>query len=156
MHRVRIGLFLVIGLVSAMAFRPTQAQDIPYERAMWPAENRFVAALIAGDADALAAMCHDDVSYWAAGEDRPWNKAYFHQLVNEWSGAEPGRLSTPMLEPIGAKILGDTAVTHFRLEFTVHGEDGVKAQRYLRLTHTWQMVDEEWKLLGGANAEISR
>jgi ketosteroid isomerase-like protein len=54
-----------------------------------------------------------------------------------------------MLEPIGAKILGDTALTHYRLEFTVQGEDGVTTQRYFRLTHTWQMEGEAWKLLGG-------
>jgi len=150
--------FLIIGVAFAaggLANLPTlNAQDVPYERAMWPTENRYVRAFIAGDIDALDAMWHDDLGYWPAGEDRPWGKRYARKAFKEWSGATGGTLSTPMLEPIGAKIIEDIAVTHYRLEYTITSDDGAKTKRRLRITHTWLKGEDDWKLLGGSNTEI--
>jgi ketosteroid isomerase-like protein len=149
---------LIIGMAFAggvLTNLPTlSAQDVPYERAMWSTENRYVRAFIAGDIDALDGMWHEDFGYWPAGEDRPWGTRYARKAFNAWSGAESGTLSMPMLEPIAAKIMDDVAVTHYRLEYTITGDDGTKSVRRIRLTHTWIKVGDGWKLLGGSNSAI--
>ncbi len=154
----RIGVIAIVGLALAggtlLGAKTLHAQDVPYERAMWASENKFVAALIKGDLETFEAMWHEDLAYWPAGEDRPWSKRYGLKVIRAWSGAEEGTLSTPMLEPIATKIIDDLAVTHYRLEYMITAPNGAKSKRYLRLTHTWIQTADGWKLLGGSNTEF--
>lgn len=146
---------LAIALTTLMSTNTLRAQDVPYERAMWSSENKFVAALIKGDIETFDAMWHDDLAYWPAGEDRPWSKRYGLKMIKAWSGAEDGSLSTPMLEPIATKIIDNLAVTHYRLEYTIADDSGSRKKRYLRITHTWIDTEDGWKLLGGSNTEFA-
>jgi len=154
----RVRSFVILGTIfTAVTFANlpmSSAQDVPYERAMWSSENKFVAALIKGDTETFDAMWHEDLAYWPAGEDRPWSKRYGLKRINAWSGAEDGTLSTPMLEPIATKIMDDFSVTHYRLEYTVTDGDGAKSKRKIRITHTWFKTEDGWKLIGGSNTNI--
>ncbi len=156
MRRARLMVLVGVGFIlGASANLPTLwAQDVPYERAMWSTENKFVAALIKGDTETFNEMWHEDLAYWPEGEDRPWSKRYGLKVINGWSGAEDGALSTPMLEPIATKIIDNLAVTHYRLEYTITDKDGTKSKRLIRLTHTWCQTEDGWKLLGGSNTAI--
>ena len=154
MKRLRgvIAISSVFVLGAWFGARTMNAQDIPYDRELWPLENAYIDAAMQGDLAKRAAFWHDEYLGWPAGEDRPWDKKYGVTGVQLWYDAHGGKLSTPMLEPIASRVLEDIGITHYRLEYTVTSPEGKKSKRINRVTHVWLKTNDGWKLFGGATS----
>ena len=152
---MKIGIkFIVLSSVFATGLvlggATLNAQDLHYDRELWPLENAYIEAGMNGDLEKRASFWHPGILDWHSEEDRPWDKRYAAQSTNPWYGAGEGKLGNPMLEPLASRVVDNAGTTHYRLEYTVQTPDGEKTQRNIRVSHFWVKTEDGWKLFGGA------
>ena len=152
MNKVRNILVVSAIFVCGTLFGATtlNAQNLPNDRALWNSESAYAIAVISGDPEKIAAFWHDDYLGWLDGDDLPWDKQYGKKAVRAWFHPNDAELSNHMLEPLTARVIGDTAVTHYRLEYTAQNTQGEKSTRRVRLSHFWLKTGDGWKIFGSA------
>ena len=152
MNRVRTVLLVctVFALGTLFGSTTLTAQNLPNDRALWNVESAYASALVSGDVEKIVAFWHEDYLGWLDGDDLPWDKRYGKKAVRSWFHPNGAELSNHMLEPLTARVIGDTAVTHYRLEYTSQNAEGEKSIQRIRLSHFWLKTGDGWKIFGSA------
>jgi ketosteroid isomerase-like protein len=54
----------------------------------------------------------------------------------------------------GVRVIGDTAVNHYRIRFEGRNVDGSKFREVIHVSHTWVKEDIQWKLVSGLAYDV--
>ena len=136
---------LAIGLLSAV---PAFAG--PDEDAVAKGVEAFRVAQVAGNADGIAALCAEELSYShssGAVDDKASLMAGVTKANYKWTSLE---YKNPTI-----RIVGPTAIVRFNFvgeqEFTA---DGKKVPQNLHILMNWQKQGNDWKLLSRSATKL--
>jgi len=103
--------------------------------------DAWKAAMIAKDADALAAVLHDDLVYSHSNAKAEY-KANLLEKTNREGGAQAIEFSNAR-----TKVFGDSAYVRADVDYTNRGDDGLDSVNYLNVLHVFVKAEGRWQMV---------
>ena len=101
-----------------------------------------------GPPEEAYALLHDNFLGWPAVDSSVVDKDGLIEFIKaEDANVESFRFE--FQDPFGVQVIGNTAINHYRIRFTVRNLDGSESDETLNVTHTWIKENSEWKLFSG-------
>lgn len=125
------------------------------EKDIWELEEAWYAYHRDGSSEKAYALVHDQFVGWPAIGSSVVNKAGLIEVVDEEeSGADFYEFE--FIPPSGIRIIGDTAINHYKIHFAGKNLDGSEIKEVLHVSHTWIKEGPQWKLLSGTAYDVTQ
>jgi ketosteroid isomerase-like protein len=136
---------------------PTSAlsAQIADEEAVWKLEEAYWEYVKCSDLEAYRQLWADDFVGWPSFSSTPVGT----ESITGWIvplHENPGEVFDYDLSREAVRSFGDVVVAHYLVRILYRSaETGevVRRQPSVRITHTWQLQDDAWKIITGMSAE---
>jgi hypothetical protein len=118
------------------------------EKEIWALEQAWYAHHRDGAPDKAYALLHDRFLGWPTVDSSVLDKDGMIALITE-EDAGIGVWDFELQDPTGVRVIGDTAINHYKIRMAGTKLDGSAFTEILCVTHTWIHEASEWKLLSG-------
>ena len=125
------------------------------EDEIWALEKAWYTHHRDGAPDKAYGLVHDDFLGWPAIGSSVVDKAGLIAAVTD-EDAGVDFCDFEFQEPLGVRVIGDTAINHYRIRFTGRNLDGSRIEESIHVTHTWIKQDSQWKLLSGMAYDVGK
>jgi ketosteroid isomerase-like protein len=141
-------VFLLTALVG-----PILAQESawpPLQKEVWDREETYWKLVAAHDAAGYLDLWDDAFFGWPSHDKSPVSKQAFRETP---FGITTRAVASYQIEQKAVHLYGETAITLLQVQVT-YAPDVQPAKRVLRLTHTWQKHDGQWRIVGGMSCLV--
>jgi hypothetical protein len=118
---------------------------------IWTLEAAYFVNLYKANYEKVIAVVNNQFLGWPDSLPLPIDKEdsarFMKQLI---PGPTPCTLK---IERAGIRVVGEVALTQYKLHVNCNGTDGTEKTQSSRITHTWVKEDGCWKLLGGMSID---
>ena len=118
------------------------------QREIWEREETYWELSQAADVEGFLELLDERFIGWPGGAETPVAFADFRPYVTDWFEAVSDAEFDCSLTPRAVVVAGDTAVSHYHAHSS-YGDGDEAETRESRITHTWQRVDGEWRIISG-------
>ena len=96
----------------------------------------------------MYALLHDQFLGWPAIGSSVVDKEGLIAFITE-EDAGVDYCDFKFENPSGVRVIGDTAINHYRIRFMGRNLDGSNFREVIHVSHTWIKEESQWKLLSG-------
>jgi len=113
------------------------------QKEVWKMQEALFGAMVNGDLKGQMALYHKDCAVLYHRSLEPMGKSTIKDMSSFL-------LDSAKLEPLGIRVIGDVAVTHYYYKIIWQGID-----RIGRATRTWIKQNGKWQIIGGMDANCN-
>lgn len=122
--------------------------DKQIEAEIWSLEEAYYTHECNGDYEKSFSLVHDRFLGWPEAPSAVVDKEGLIQFVKT-EDSKIESYSFCITDKFGFRMAGNTAIVHYKVQFTGTTNKGGKFKESLHTTHTWIKEDLEWKLFCG-------
>jgi uncharacterized protein (TIGR02246 family) len=117
---------------------------------IWALEEDYISAFKNADHSRILDFYHREFLGWPGSQDRPAGRSEAETFLEE-QYARP-LCGSFEIDRAGIRVLGDVVITHYVLNLSTLGANGVEQKQATRITHTWLKEDGRWWIAGGMSS----
>jgi hypothetical protein len=123
------------------------------EREIWKLEEAWYAHHRDGNPDKAYALLHDQFLGWPSTDSAIVDKDGLIEFIKaEDAGVNSYEFEFDHLT--GVRVIGDTAVNHYKIRFEGRKLDGSVFREVICVSHTWIKENFQWKLMSGIAYDV--
>ena len=143
---------LIVVLLTALAGGTLAQESVwsPLQKEVWDREETYWKLVAAHDAVGYLELWDDAFFGWPSFNKSPVGKQGFRE---EPFGLTTSAVASYQFEQKAVHLYGETAITLLQVHVT-YAAGAQPSGRVMRLTHTWQKHDGQWRIVGGMSCIV--
>jgi ketosteroid isomerase-like protein len=147
MRKLLIAVLLTAVAGGTLAQEPAWS---PAQKEVWDHEETYWKLVAAHDAAGYLELWDDAFFGWPSFDKSPVGKQAFREKP---FGLTTSAVASYRFEQKAVHLYGETAITLLQVHLT-YAVGAQPAERVVRLTHTWQKHDGQWRIVGGMSCIV--
>jgi ketosteroid isomerase-like protein len=144
---------LLIALLLSTLAASTLAQESSWssiQKEVWDREETYWKLVAARDAAGYLTLWDDAFFGWPSFDKSPVGKQAFREKP---FGLTTSAVASYRFEQKAVHLYGETAITLLQVH-VIYAPGEQPAERVMRLTHSWQKHDGQWRIVGGLSCIV--